>query len=334
MHMESISKNKIIYLIYDGECPICNKTAQILQIRKSVGKLEIINARSESAIVKDVKKLGYDLNKGILVIYEDRYYYGKDALNILAIIGSPCDFFNKINMVIFRSKILASIFYPFLKFIRNCLLFLLKIEKINMDNSEPIFKKIFMQSWEDLPIILKTRYSNRPYSKDVISLSSRMNIKFSKFIRKIQPLLKIVGALVPYEGENIPTIVNIKSEINSNNSILERNFHFQNHPHVVFISKFVQIKDNLVVEIVKFGLGVRFNYNFDGKKVLIIHDSYVLNIFGLFIPIPISILLGKVYAEEEAIDDISFKMKMLLTHKWFGNIFEYNGTFIVNEKNE
>jgi predicted DCC family thiol-disulfide oxidoreductase YuxK len=321
------TSDKEIYLIYDGECPVCNKAAQILKIQQSIGKLQIINARSNHQLVKHIKKLGYDLNEGILVIFQDKYYHGKDAMNLLAMIGSPSDLLNKINIVIFRSKILTSIFYPLLKFIRNSLLFLLKIEKINMNNNELIFKKVFGDSWEMLPKILKTRYSNKPYSNDIVLLNGTMDIKFSRFIKFIQPLLKFAGALVPYEGKNVPTIINIKSEINSNYSILERHFNFLYHPPFIFSSKFVQMKDNLVVEIVKFGFGICLNYSFDGKKVLITHNSYVLNIFGLFIPIPLSILLGKVYAEEQEIDINSYSMKILLTHKWFGDIFEYNGKF-------
>ena len=36
---------EVVYLIYDGECPICKNIAQMLKIRKSIGELVIINAR-------------------------------------------------------------------------------------------------------------------------------------------------------------------------------------------------------------------------------------------------------------------------------------------------
>jgi predicted DCC family thiol-disulfide oxidoreductase YuxK len=56
--ISSVPKANVLYLIYDGECPVCSKAAQILRIRKSVGKLEIINARTKHLLVEKAKKEG------------------------------------------------------------------------------------------------------------------------------------------------------------------------------------------------------------------------------------------------------------------------------------
>ena len=63
------------------------------------------------------------------------------------------------------------------------------------------------------------------------------------------------------------------------------------------------------------------------KKVLLTHKGYAWKFFGLIIPVPLTLLLGKVYAEEQVIDDNSFRMRMSINHPWFGKTFEYKGRF-------
>ena len=216
--------NNIIYLIYDGECPICNYAAKIIKLRQAVGKLEIINARNKHPLVDEVNNHNYDLNNGILVKYQGSLYYGNDAMHLLALLGSPVDLFNKINTILFKFKILVTICYPIFKFIRSCLLKILDVKKIKNNHCSPIFKSVFGESWDMLPKILKKHYAIRPYSNDTIKLEGVMDIKLSKLTKLIQPLLSFFGALVPYEGKNIPTIVYAKSDPNKDSFIFERHF--------------------------------------------------------------------------------------------------------------
>ncbi len=322
-------KSETVYLIYDGECPICSYAATVIRLRESVGALEIINARKNHQLVEEAKKQGYDLDEGMVVKYQGASYYGKDAMHILAMLGSPVSLFNKINAFLFKSKILAALFYPIFKFIRRCLLLIRGVQKIQPDNSEPIFKSIFGKTWEELPVALKKHYANRPYSNDVVALDGVMDIKLSKLTRAMKPLFKVFGTLVPYEGKNIPTTVYSKSELNSGNYILERHFHFPHQKPYVFRSAFMHKKDNQVLEITKFGISwlCYYTYENENKKVLLTHKGYAWKIFGLIIPVPLTLLLGKVYAEEQVIDDNSFRMRMSINHPWFGDTFEYKGRF-------
>ena len=82
-------KSETVYLIYDGECPICSYAATVIRLRESVGALEIINARKNHQLVEEAKKQGYDLDEGIVVKYQGASYYGKDVMHILAMLGSP-----------------------------------------------------------------------------------------------------------------------------------------------------------------------------------------------------------------------------------------------------
>jgi len=116
------ANDNIIYLIYDHECLVCRNTVLALRIQKSKGKLETINARTKHPLVLLANSKGYDLNEGMILKYQDKFYYGKDALHMLAFLTSPVNWFNKLNMMLFRSKFLAYLFYPVFKSIRKILL--------------------------------------------------------------------------------------------------------------------------------------------------------------------------------------------------------------------
>lgn len=122
--------NDILYLIYDGDCPICSYCSSVIKIRSSVGRLEILNARNPHPLVEEVMNKGYDLNEGFIVKFQDKYYHGQEAVHFLSLVGSSSDFFNKLNVLIFRSKTLSKILYPILRSIRNLLLLILGVSKI------------------------------------------------------------------------------------------------------------------------------------------------------------------------------------------------------------
>lgn len=129
------ASDNCIYLIYDGKCLLCSHSAKALKLKAAVGELVTIDARSEHPLVTEVLNQGYDLNEGIIVKYNDVLYHGTDAVHLLALLSSPVGVFNRINAYLFKYKLTTKLFYPVFKFIRNLLLFVRGIPKINRDNS-------------------------------------------------------------------------------------------------------------------------------------------------------------------------------------------------------
>ncbi len=127
--------NQAIYLIYDGECPLCSTSAKALKIRKAVGTLHLINARENHPIMQEINLAHLDIDKGMVVKFNDILYHGADAQYFLAMIGSDSDFFNRINVWLFQSKTLAHLLYPIFRMVRNILLWFNKTPKVNnLDN--------------------------------------------------------------------------------------------------------------------------------------------------------------------------------------------------------
>lgn len=120
-----------LFLIYDGECILCRNSAQAIKIKKSIGHLELINARSDHPLTIEAKNKGYDLNEGILVKYHEQFYYGPDAMHFLALIGSPSNIFNKISIYMFKHKMLCHLLYPVFKAVRTAILTMREIPPIS-----------------------------------------------------------------------------------------------------------------------------------------------------------------------------------------------------------
>lgn len=324
-----MSANDLIQLVYDGECPMCRNAAKVLKIRKAGGKLEIINARTDHPLVHEVKKAGYNLNDGIIVKYHNHYYHGQEAMHMLAMIGSPVGIINRLNIILFRSKIITAVLYPILKFIRSCLLFVLGVQNIKADESQPIFQAVFGDLWSSLPVVLKKRYANKPYTDDVVKLEGVMDIELSPITRLLKLFFRIACVLVPYEGSDIKTTVYSRSHLNSDSSTLDRYFDIGDSVPYNFKSKFMQISQNEVLEITRYGMAWRCSYHYEHNKIVMKHIGYVWKIFGFLIPMPTALLLGKAYAEEQAIDEDTFRMRVVVRHPWFGKTFEYRGVFKV-----
>lgn len=116
--------NKEIVLVYDGMCPMCSSVSKYIKLKKVAGKLQLIDARKNKEMVKKLKKKNIDLNLGMVVITGGKYYHGSDAANIIALMSSRSDLFNKINYILFSSKTIGQFIYPIFKCIRSFLLWM------------------------------------------------------------------------------------------------------------------------------------------------------------------------------------------------------------------
>jgi predicted DCC family thiol-disulfide oxidoreductase YuxK len=123
--------DKEIILVYDKQCPACNYYCQLVRIRESVGQLRLVDAREPGAVMDEITAAGLDIDQGMVLKMGDALYYGSDAIHMLSLIGSSSGFFNRINYWTFRSRSVAKILYPVLRFFRNLLLKILGKTKIN-----------------------------------------------------------------------------------------------------------------------------------------------------------------------------------------------------------
>jgi predicted DCC family thiol-disulfide oxidoreductase YuxK len=119
-----------IWLVYDGECPVCKTYCKYIRIREAVGHLHLIDARKSSPIMDEITAAGLDIDQGMVVKFKDVMYYGADAIYILTLLSTSSGVFNRINYCFFSTKIGAKLFYPLGKAFRTVVLKTLGIKYI------------------------------------------------------------------------------------------------------------------------------------------------------------------------------------------------------------
>jgi len=110
------------WLVYDGACPLCHSYARYLDVQESIGELVLVNVREGGPLVQELRDLGHDLNTGMALKLNGRYYLGSDALHLLALLSRKRGLFSLGNRVLFRSPVVARLGYPLLLWGRRCLL--------------------------------------------------------------------------------------------------------------------------------------------------------------------------------------------------------------------
>ena len=101
--------------IYDGECPFCNYFAQLLELKSSLPEFEILDGRTNLPLLHKLYNQGYDLNKGAILVSNEKIIHGADAINwICSEIKEPSDSLLEVLRIIFTSKKRTNFLFPLL----------------------------------------------------------------------------------------------------------------------------------------------------------------------------------------------------------------------------
>lgn len=107
--------NQPALVIYDGDCIFCQNYVKLVRLRETVGKVDLVDARSDDPRVAQYQRRGYDLNEGMLFVWNDQIYHGAEAVHVLGLLSSTKGWFNHLNRAIFSSKMVSRLLYPMLK---------------------------------------------------------------------------------------------------------------------------------------------------------------------------------------------------------------------------
>ena len=120
--MTELPKN---WLLYDGECPFCSRYVRHVRLREAIGPIMLANAREHAALLEEVRRLGFDVDAGMVLKLDGNYYHGADCIHALALLTTPSGWFNRLNSLVFKSSTAAKVLYPVLRTGRNLTLRLL-----------------------------------------------------------------------------------------------------------------------------------------------------------------------------------------------------------------
>lgn len=198
--------------------------------------------------------------------------------------------------------------------------------------TRPIFTSVFGEDWNGLPAVIQKHYANRPYTNDRVVVDGVLDTFCAGPVKWFAPLFRLMRGIPPYTETNVAVTVEFTSSPTDKGFYFNRVFHFkQTQKPYAFRSRMVQRRGNEVIEIMPFGFGWRMNYVWEDNRVKLKHKGYVFALGNMFLPLPITMLLGRGHAEEIPVDDKTFDMFVHITHPLWGKIYEYKGRFTVRE---
>jgi predicted DCC family thiol-disulfide oxidoreductase YuxK len=110
------------FVLYDGECPICRSYMALARLRTLQPEIQILDARQQPALVRDMRARGHEVNDSILVQLGDRVYEGGAATRLIAQLGSANPLLNRFALYMIGGAPWGSALYPYLRATRNLLL--------------------------------------------------------------------------------------------------------------------------------------------------------------------------------------------------------------------
>ncbi len=330
-----------VWFVYDGECPLCNMAARALEIRKSVGELHLVDARADrlDPLLLEINEKGFDLDEGMVLKYGERLYHGKDVLQMMVLLGSRHGWFNRMNAFLFRYPLLARLGYPVMRVMRNVLLRVRNVGQIRnlaLSPQVPLFQQALgKEVWQEMPPVMQQHYAVRPFSDDKVCVEGKLDVTVSPLVGL---LARLTGMLLARSGKDVPVKVEFTSD-RTGAFRFDRTFHFTDRDKngakvgkdIIFKSSMVHVRDNVFVEFMRFGIGWRLAFGWDGDKMVLRHRGYVWKILGFMLPVPLSFIIGKGHAEEVPVSDDGFSMWTHTNHFLFGKTFGYSGEFRVME---
>ena len=120
-----------VWLVYDGECPVCRTYCLRARVNDAVGRLHLVDAREPGPLMDEITAAGLDIDQGMVLKFEDILYYGPEAVRMLTLLGTRADWFNRLAALFFGGTRRSRVFYPVGKAFRNVVLKLLGIRYID-----------------------------------------------------------------------------------------------------------------------------------------------------------------------------------------------------------
>ncbi len=112
-------ESKLVFL-FDGECPFCNKFAELIELKSNIPNIKVKDARKKPLELP----MGYDMDKrGAILLKDGQVLTGASAINLICNeINDPSDRLLKLLTTVFLSPKRTNFIFPFLLIARRCVL--------------------------------------------------------------------------------------------------------------------------------------------------------------------------------------------------------------------
>jgi len=181
--------------------------------------------------------------------------------------------------------------------------------------------------WPKLGTAIRRHYDLPPNTNTQLEVEGTMDVVLSPIGKAFIIVGRLLDALVPFKGSNIPVTVRNWSTPESTAMFWHRTFRYPGKGPVIFQSRMEHAGNSDIVEYVKFGLGMRMKLSAEGETLR--YDS--LGYQWGFLRIPDWLLLGTAVIRETPISDQAFQVNFEINHPLWGRTFGYSGRFAFSE---
>ena len=99
-------------LVYDGGCPFCKAFALRSELKGGVPDLQIRDGRLEEDLRKRLRRRGFKISEGAILIDGDQIWHGSEAIAVLCQQLKPSDPLLELLNKIFGHRKRAKFLYP------------------------------------------------------------------------------------------------------------------------------------------------------------------------------------------------------------------------------
>jgi hypothetical protein len=184
-------------------------------------------------------------------------------------------------------------------------------------------------AWNRLAPVVRRHYDMAPHEGGTQILTGLMEEIFhSPVIRPWLWLGRWLQALVPYNGQEIPTEVRNRTDPAQPEALFwHRSFLFPDGRRSVFASRMEAGRAGEVIEFLRLGIGVRMTVSEQDGALVFTGQDHCWRIGRGLVGIPNWALLGNAVIVERAVSAAELRVDFEIVHPLLGRTFGYRGRF-------
>jgi hypothetical protein len=188
-----------------------------------------------------------------------------------------------------------------------------------------LMQLVLGEKWDELPVALKAHYQTGEYRD-----TGRLSIAYPRLLQPYLSLMRVLGALVNRQGNDLPT--EVEKYVENDREYWCRTILFPDGKEMNFTSFRVNGESGGFIEFVNAWLGLQMSASLENGEIICRGVRFVMKIGRWLLPIPEWMALGHTTIKEQSIGDDQFKMDFRMVHPLFGETFRYNGVFFARGK--
>lgn len=191
-----------------------------------------------------------------------------------------------------------------------------------------LFRSQLGNDWASLSPNIQARFEHDPPVGTIVRYRGIMQeIRCTRWGKLLARFVQHTGALMPYEGEDVPVDIEVWTQRNEPDVFKRRTYHLPGRKPFVFRSRMRLEKDNKLAEYVGGGFGMFITVAVSETHLQFTDDGYFFQIGPIRIPIPRVLAPGDVYLLHEDLGPATFRITIDIRHPWYGALYFQRGTF-------